>query len=383
MGSSYSAPSPQPMADVLQAYQQYLPQIVGVTAAQEPGAALNQLESTALTAPGYNALNLDQAQQYALPLAQVGQQVTQSNALAGAGTNLAQLQGPGGQAAQAALGVAQASNPNYYQVQNPLSSQAANLLGAINLGGLSPGEEAATERSLNQNNVGTGNLGLLNPTNTISNAMNFGGAFNNKLGILGNAINSATGAATSAQNTGFSPVNIALGQPNTSTMGNFGTGTFAPTNAGTQGQNASNVFNFGSGMLGNQTSANNAMTNTAGTFAQAQAQAMSGLANSIGGCCFIYLEATNGYMPDFVRLCRDRYYKRFPQIATGYKRMAKWLVPLMHQHTIIKYIVWHQMVKPLTLYGGFIRRRAGYSHGRNYRLYRRFWFTVWNFLGKA
>lgn len=77
-------------------------------------------------------------------------------------------------------------------------TQAVN---AINLNGLSPGEANATERSLNQNNTATGNLGLLNPTNTISNAMNFGGAFNSKIPLLNSAVGAAAGASNAANTT--------------------------------------------------------------------------------------------------------------------------------------------------------------------------------------
>lgn len=253
-----SVPPAESMNSVLQAYTKYLPNLIQLVAAQQPGVAQQQYNATAQTQPQYNQLNLDQARQFALPLAEVGQQVQRSNALAGGDTNLAQIQGSGGQAAQAASQLAQQINPNYYNVQNASSGKAVDLLNSINLNGLSGGEQAAVERSLAQSNSGTGNLGLDNATNTVNNAMNFGGAFNQKLGTLSNALGSANQTATSAQNTGFNPVNIALGQPNASTMSNFGTGTFSPTNSGTQNSSASNAFGFGSSMLGGMQSGNNA-----------------------------------------------------------------------------------------------------------------------------
>jgi len=69
---------------------------------------------------------------------------------------------------------------------------------AINLNGLSPGESNAIERANNQGLSTSGNLGLNNPTNTLSNAANFGGAFNSKIGLMNNAVNSASGASNAA-----------------------------------------------------------------------------------------------------------------------------------------------------------------------------------------
>jgi len=272
MGGTYNAPSPQPAAGVLSDYTQWLPSLIGATGNTLPGLAQNQFNSTLATQPLYNALNLQQAQNYAEPLARVGQDVQRSNALAGGATNLASIAGPGGASAIAAERLARLTNPNYYNVQDRASGQAGNLLDSIDLRGLSPGEGNAIERGTNQGMQETGNLGLRNNTNTISNAINFGGAFNNKLGILGNALGAANQTATSAQNTGFSPVNIALGQPNTSTMGNFGTGTFAPTNASTQNASLGTGFQFGQGALGQQAGMNNAAT--AGAYGLAQANSI-------------------------------------------------------------------------------------------------------------
>ena len=388
MGTSISTPSPQSAANVLSQYEQYLPGIIQSISAQQPILAENQLQSTMATQPLYNALNLQQAQQYALPLAQVGQQVTNANALAGAQTNLQQLQGAGGQAANAALGLAQQTNPYYYQAIGPAAAQSANLLNSINLQGLSPGEQNAVERSLNQSNYATGNLGIDNATNAVSNAMNYGGAFNQKLGILGSALGAANQTANTAQNTGFSPINIALGQPNTSTMANFGTGTFSPTTASTQNASASNALSGANSLLGGMTSMNNSFTgasaqnygNMLGLVGQGVGTAGGlGAMAAGGGCCFIVMECYHGTMPPYVRKCRDRYYRSYPRIATGYKRMASVLVPLMQRSNIIRAFVWNVMVKPLTDYGAFVTRK---SSDRKGRWARKFWFTVWNKLGE-
>jgi hypothetical protein len=72
-------------------------------------------------------------------------------------------------------------------------------------------------------------------------------------------------------------------------------------------------------------------------------------------------------------------YTRFPQIATGYKKMAKWLVPLMQRFSLVKSAVWNFMVKPLSEHGySIVYHCPQYKH----RILRKFWFTIWNYLGK-
>jgi hypothetical protein len=365
---------------MMQSYQQYLPGLIQSTAALQPEVAQGQLNATLATQPFYDALNLMELQKYGVPMAEAGQDVQRSNALAGGDINTQQILGSGGQAAMAADQLARLLNPNYYGVQDAASAQAKNLLSNINLGGLSGGEQAAVERSLAQTQSGTGNLGLANPTNTISNAVNFGGAYNQKLGLLGQALGSANQTAQSAQNSVYNPVNIALGQPNAQTLGNFGTTQYSNVTPQTQNASAQNTFGMGQGFMSGvmQRGLANATTQAQ----QAPAQTFGQVAGGLGamGCCFIFLQAYHGILPPHVRACRDRYYAAFPEIATGYKRMAKWLVPLMAKSRLISGLVWLIMVKPLTEYGKFVKRID--ISKRRYKWARKFWFTVWYLMGK-
>lgn len=371
-----STPINSRMNQVFNSYLQYLPYLSQMTASQELPLAMAQYGATAATQPLYNALNLQQLQQYALPEAQVGQDIARSNALSGAQTNLMQLQGAGGDAAAYAQGLTNALNPALAAA----NSGAARAVNAINLQGLSPGEAAATERALNQANVGTGNLGLMNNTNAIANAMNFGGAFNSKIGLLNNATNAAANAANASTNA-INPVNVALGQPNTSTMSNFGAGQFQPTSATTGTGTAGNAFSFGGGLLGNQSSMMNAQTGASS--ALQQTNSIPSYISAIGGaCCFIFLEAYNGELPWWIRKCRDYYYEQEPQVATGYKRMAKWLVPAMKHSRLVRWAVNRFMIQPLTLYGGWLMCVEGYEDCQQFQSYKRFWFNVWRKLGK-
>lgn len=380
MGGSYpmqQSPPPATTASMLQAYNTYLPKLSATANALIGPTAQAEQAATAGTADASNALNLQQLNKFALPEAIVGQQVANSNAQAGAQTNLQQLQGAGGQAANAALGVNRATNADYYKAQDAASGGAASAIGAINLGGLSPGESAATERSLAQSNVGTGNLGLLNPENTISNALNFGGAFNNKVGLMNNAVGAATGAANSASsNGGFNGVNVALGQPNTSTGGNFGTSQFGTSTASSGTGAAGNVFNFGSGLLNNMTSANNAATGANAQLGSSAMSSYSPTAYLASTCCFIFLESYNGILPACVRVGRDKYYSLDFNIAIGYRRMAKWLVPLMQENTYVRTLVNTLMVNPIT------KHLSSLKKGKN-KTITHLWLKLWAWYGKG
>lgn len=365
MGGSYTPAPPESPSTSMAAYSKYLPTVQNETNAGVAPAEQALVGATQQAIPQLNALDLAQLQQFALPQAVIGQQVANSNAQAGAATNLQQIQGAGGQAATAAAKLQGDLNPAWSAAQKG----AAEGVNAINLTGLSPGEEAATERSTNQNNVGTGNLGVLNPTNTVSNAMNFGGAFNSKIGLLNNATNTASNAANSG---GFSPVATALGQPQPSTASNFGTAQFnsgSPTTANSAA--SSNVATAG-GLLNNLTSMNNTIT---------QADTQNSIASSPAAylgtvCCFIFLEAYYGKIPWHVRHYRDKIYSVNHDIATGYRRTAKWLVPMMQKYSFVRMLVWSIMIKPITKNCVFRRRM-------NPRTITHLWLKLWAMLGKG
>lgn len=368
--SSGSPPSNSTNANqTYQAYLKYLPQISAATNAQATPTAQALEGAEAAVTPQQNALNLSQSQQFALPTAQVGQQVQNSNTQAGSQTQLQDLLGAGGATAMIGSALNRAANKPYSSTIADSSRQSNNLLNSINLNGLSPGEYNSTERSLNQSNAATGNLGVNNGTNTITNAMNFGGAFNNKLGILGNAIGTANGTANAAENNGFNAVNTAFSQPGGSTSSG------ANTQFATTSPTGSTVANPLLSSLTNLTSAN---IQPQATSAYQNSPQGSFVANA-GACCFIFMEVYHGTMPSYVRQCRDRYYSVYPQIAKGYKRMAKWLVPAMQNSSLIRAVVWLTMIRPITEHGAFVRRNVT---GTNHKHIRKFWFTIWNYLGK-
>lgn len=240
-----------------------------------------------------------------------------------------------------ATATANANNP----ALTAANKGATSAINAINLNGLSPGEYNATERAINQGNTATGNLGVNNGTNTISNAMNFGGAFNNKLGVLNNTVGAATGASN------------------------------ATTTA--TGGAVSNVSPLASNASGQVSTSNSLMSSLGSSSGIGSNQNSS---SQYGLCCFIFLEAYYGKLPWYVRKCRDKYYRMYPNIAEGYKLTANLLVPLMKEYQWARRLVWLTMIKPLTYHGASIVCNKGkWKH----RLTRKFWFSVWNLIGKV
>ena len=362
-GSSDSSSSNRPQlspSQLVDLYNQSLPSTLATVMNQVPASTLTMAQAATNANPVYTASGLDQLNSYAGGYQQAGARL--ADAQAKSTSDL--LSGSGRSVALNADALARETNPNYYKVQDAASNQSKNLLDSYNLGGLSAGESNAVERGLNQSNAGIGNLGLNNATNTISNAMNFGDAFNAKRAGLASAIGTANSTAASAQNTGFNPVNLAIGAGQTGN--NFGLGQFNPiqaNNTTTAPMNA--ATGFGSQLAGNA---------SAGTGASSGSSAQGGL------CCFIFLEAYHGTLPVNVRKCRDGYYNAFPKIALGYKRMAKHLVPLMQRFTLVRALVWNTMVKPLTEYGDFVINRD--VSKRKHRMARNFWFSVWSMMGR-
>ena len=216
-GSNRPQMTPQQMIDI---YNQYLPSTLGNISGQAQPTATGLAGAANAANPMYTAGGLNQLENYAPGYQQAGSNL----ALQQANSTNQLLSGPGSQTAEIATYLSNILNPTQAANQN----QAQNLVNSINLNGLSGGEQSAVERSLNQSNYATGNMGLDNATNAVSNAMQFGNALQAKRAALGSALGTASGVAAN-QNTFVNPVGTALGSGNTAN--NFGLGTFNPTQA--------------------------------------------------------------------------------------------------------------------------------------------------------
>lgn len=357
-----STPSPQSATRAeLQQYLRYLPQILRATSNEQPGIDQTSARS---------ALNI--LQNFAPQAANAGNQLTAGNTAAGATTVGNTINGQGGANVLAASNLDRQVNPEYYSTRSTVAGKTQDALNAINLTGLSPGESNAVERSLNQTNTANGNLGLINPTNTVSNAMNFGGAFNSKIPLLNNTIATANSTLPTMQGTGYAnTLASSLAQPPASANTNFGMASLPGT--------GNQAYSSGQGLLSNfgQVNATNAPLSYQSSLANS-AQGWSsqiGSASGLSSCCFIMLECLNGELPWYVRLIRDYYYRQTPEVATGYKQMAKWLVPLMRRSRVVKGIVNLTVVKPLLCYGAFLCGLNKY--GFIMAPVKWFWFKIW------
>jgi hypothetical protein len=343
-----------------------MPQFSNVMNQQFNPAAQGVANAAAGANPVYTASGLQQMGQYMPGYQQAG--IDASTRQAGATADL--IGGQGGRAAINADMLSAAINPEYYQGRSQVANASADLMKSLGpLGGLGGGEMAAAERAINQGNVAGGNLGNINPMNTVANAMNFGEFARQKQGIVSNAIGQVNSTLPNMINPNFNPVALATGAGNTA--GNFGLAQFNPQQGGPASLTGpamttalgQNIFGYSGAPSGNQRSIGGGV---------------GGGGSSGGTCGFIITEAYYGQIPWSVRRCRDRYYCTFPDIAKGYQKMCKWLVPAMKKWPLVRFLVWKAMVVPLSQHGEFVTRRANTPH----KFIRKLWFTFWNLTGK-
>lgn len=204
MGSKVNAgPAPQSSQEttdqILQAYMKNIPGLLDATTSGNANMAMGDLATARALTPGYNQLAIDSINNDAGRVADAQNRV-----------NTDIMTGSGRTAALAARDLQDTVNPEYAGVRKAAGAQSTNLINSINLDGLSGGERAEVERSLNKSNTATGNLGLDNATNAVQNAMQFGDRLSQKRAELAGAINTGTNFLGSEGGLP-SPVNTAMG----------------------------------------------------------------------------------------------------------------------------------------------------------------------------
>ena len=207
-GGDPAARSPtQTTADVLQAYTKYLPDFMQALGSQLKPFAQAQLGAQQATGPANVALSN-----------QLGQQLQQGQAT----SDLATLQGPGGQLVRQTQDLQKQIDPQYYRGREEAGSQLSNLLNSIDVNKLSGSERSEVERSLGQSNASRG-LETPTSTSTVENAMTYGSALQAKRNALSQALNTATGFLPAAKS-GFDVLQTGLGRTSQTpqTAGGFG-----------------------------------------------------------------------------------------------------------------------------------------------------------------
>lgn len=149
-----------------------LPALMQIINQQAMPSAAAQYNVAQKYTPKYNALQVQQAQQWLPQLQAIDAASQQAQAQA----SLSLLGGAGGQLVQQANELDKLINPEYYAGRTAL----ANLGQTWMSGQLTPAEQEAINRSLLNGSVNMGLLGTPSNTQTVANAMQFGNATNQR-----------------------------------------------------------------------------------------------------------------------------------------------------------------------------------------------------------
>lgn len=269
--------------------------------------------------------------------------------------------GGGGQAVQGAAWLERLASPEWAKSMQDTNAGYQSLIGGMDPNKLSGSEMANVERGVNRLNSRTGNLNSGDSTTTTANAMQFGGALDQKRQNFGQALNLFPGISQ-ASKSGVDSYNVGTGK---ASGPNIGTQMFNP-NIGTQNIDTAQKQFFGA----------------SGVQQQALAQQPSTFEKGFGSiCCFIMIEYYgHDKIPESVRMCRDYFYKKQPKTVRGYKKMASWLVPAMQKSKFVRSLVKYSMVIPLTQYSKYL---TGESKWKVVFKPFKLWLNFWNFYGSC
>lgn len=242
----------------LAALTQGLPGLMSVINSQLSPTAQALQNANNLTEPQAAALQQQLLAQYGPGAVATGGALNNQAADINAQGNLARQGGVGQQLLDLLNQQQRSLDPEYYAARSAAGSQVNNLLGSIDLSGLSGSERAEVERSNNQQDSSRGLLNTPSQTASVNNAMNFGSALQAKRNALSQALGTATGFLSNSQGP-INAQNAVQGQPN---QGNVGLSQFG-NNSGTGAAANSSVNGMANSLLGaiNSTSNNAANIN--------------------------------------------------------------------------------------------------------------------------
>ena len=128
---------------------------------------------------------------------------------AGTDKSIMDLQGP--YMAENVMDQLAITDQPWLQTRDAGAQKLQELLGSINMGGLSGGERAEIERMNARRNMQRGSAGGGGNLTAIENAMQFGSALDRKRAALGNALQTATNFMAGSRS-GYDPVQATLGR---------------------------------------------------------------------------------------------------------------------------------------------------------------------------
>ena len=143
--------------------------------------------------------------------AQLGADVDNITRRGAAGTDLDIMRQQGPYMAESTMDQLAITDQPWKQTRDAGAQKVQELLGSINMGGLSGGERAEVERMNARRNLQRGSAGGGGNLTAIENAMQFGSALDRKRAALGNALQTATSFMAGSRS-GFDPVQATLGR---------------------------------------------------------------------------------------------------------------------------------------------------------------------------
>jgi hypothetical protein len=363
---------------MMQALQKNLPGLGRVMGENILPFEQAKLAASEITSPRQAELQANLYDKYGQRLNDTGNQIARNNALAQAETDKQVLAGPGKELIASALEAQRVADPEYFKTRETMAPALEKLIGSYDLtGGLSAGENAAMERSVNQGNVARGTATAPSNIATVQNAVQFGDATRrrqqeNQAGMA-NALNVGTGFLP-ASRTGFDPFRVATGKSSGANTGeNKLTGPM---------QVGQDTMAMGNNMF-------NQIAATHNNAANINAQRRDGLdrfnetfSSTVGSvCCFIFMEAYNGNIPWYVRASRDAH--KTPDMTRGYRIFGMFAIPQMKKHGIMRRLINATMINPLTKHAADFCLVPG-SEGfmKKHWLCQKFWPNFWTLLGK-
>jgi hypothetical protein len=382
-GGSPAPGTQESMAEVMKAYRENLLPMIQqqVSAAKQYEPAMQDLREQ--ISPREQQLNADLYAKYGPQFAKTGSDIARQNAQAQAETDLGIVSGTGRDLVREAMKTQKEADPEAYRARELALSNLEKLQGSLTdpNAGLSGAERAEIDRSLARENFARGTGATPTATSTVSNAMAFGGAGEarkqQRQSAIANAAQLATGAVQPLSSR-IDTFQMTTGRPSIN-QGEARTGGAREVG---QESNAMgmNMFGNASQMRQQENQINASRQSALDQFGGV----MSGL-NSAGsayknlGCCWTFAEAYYGWdnIPDEVRVLRDLEYSL--QKREGYRRMSRWLVPMMKKSSIARELTNWFLIKPITSYAKYYVHGEG--NGWVFKPLKDLYFATWEDMG--
>lgn len=376
------APAPttqESMAEVMKAYRENLLPMIQqqVAAAQQYEPEMQKLREQ--ISPREQALNQQLYAQFGPEFARIGSQIARQNAEAQAATDLGVVSGTGRELVREAMRTQKEADPEAYRAREIALANLENLNKSLVSpdAGLSGGERAEIERSLARENFARGTGATPTATSTVGNAMAFGQAGEarrqQRQSAIANAAQLATGAVQPLSSR-IDTFQLTTGRPSVN-QGEARTGGAREVGQESNAMGA-NLFGNASQMRQQENQINASRKDALDSLTQG-VSAAGGISKM--ACCWTFAEAYYGWdnIPEEVRVLRDLEYSL--QKREGYRRMSRWLVPLMKKSAVARTLTNWLLIKPMTSYATYYVHETG--HGWIFKPVKDFYFAMWEDMG--